>query len=268
MTDLSASVRGIKKKTVRPEYVPISAWLGHGPFAMWLVKHTAPRVIVELGSHTGYSYFSMCQAVVEAGLLTRTFAVDTWEGDAHAGAYGNEVYDAVCAHNAAYTRFSTLLRKRFDQALADVDDGSVDLLHVDGRHYYDDVKEDFESWIPKLSARAIVLFHDTEVLDRDFGVHQYWQELMQTYSGFKFLHSHGLGVMAFGSQIPLAGQQLFALAAQERGLALIRRTFTALASPDSDLTLTQRMLNLQGLRKWFRRRINKVVQKLRRLGLI
>lgn len=161
--DVSAlGLRGKFSVDLRPKYVPpITAWLGHGPFAVWLVKHAAPRVIVELGTHYGYSYFAMCQAVKANRLSTQCFAVDTWQGDEHAGLYDGSVFDSVVLHNQQYERFSTLLRKRFDEALADIPDGSVDLLHVDGRHYYDDVKEDFESWVPKLSKRAIVLFHDT-----------------------------------------------------------------------------------------------------------
>lgn len=165
---------------------------------MWLVRIARPRLIVELGTHYGYSYFAFCQSVQEAGLSTQCRAVDTWQGDEHAGFYGPEVFAAVTAENQKYAGFSTLLRKSFKDALADVAEGSVDLLHVDGRHFYDDVKEDFESWRPKLSDRAIVLFHDTEVRERDFGVWRYWQELTAHSFGFNFPFQHGLGVLFLG----------------------------------------------------------------------
>jgi predicted O-methyltransferase YrrM len=162
-----------------PSYVPMTAWLRHGPFATWLVNAAQPRLIVELGSHFGYSYFAFCEAVRLAGLPTQCIAVDTWQGDEHTGYYGEEVYQTVLQQNEVYSSFSTLLRKTFAEALADVPDGSVDLLHVDGRHFYEDVKEDFESWIPKLAQNAIVLFHDTMVHERDFGVWKYWAELLR-----------------------------------------------------------------------------------------
>lgn len=185
----------------RPSYVPMTAWLRHGPFAMWLVKASRPKRIVELGSHYGYSYFTFCQAVREAELQTECFAIDTWQGDEHSGFYGDEVFDTVHAENEKYADFSTLLRKTFSEALEDIEDGSVDLLHVDGRHFYEDVKEDFESWIPKLADRAIVLFHDTEVRERDFGVWQYWQELKEKNVGFNFSYQHGLGVLFWGGDL-------------------------------------------------------------------
>jgi lipopolysaccharide biosynthesis glycosyltransferase len=184
-----------------PAYVPITAWLRHGPFAMWLVKAARPKRIVELGSHYGFSYFAFCQAVKETGLATECFAVDTWQGDEHAGFYGEDVFAAVQVENAKYESFSTLLRNTFAEALDDIEDGSVDLLHIDGRHFYNDVKEDFESWIPKLSRNAIVLFHDTEVRQRDFGVWKYWAELTEKRAGFNFPYQHGLGVLFWGDDL-------------------------------------------------------------------
>ncbi|MFX0547440.1 rhamnan synthesis F family protein [Roseovarius sp. S1116L3] len=188
-------------KISRPSYIPMTAWLRHGPFAMWLVQAARPRTIVELGSHYGYSYFAFCQAVTSAGLPTRCIAVDTWQGDEHSGRYGEDVFEAVRAQNQPYEGFSTLLRRTFAEALADVEDGSVDVLHVDGRHFYDDVKEDYESWIPKLSDRAVVLFHDTEVRERGFGVWRYWEELAQAHPAFNFPYQHGLGVLFRGEDL-------------------------------------------------------------------
>jgi len=134
----------LKHEIVRPSYVPMTAWLRHGPFAMWLMRAARPRRVVELGSHYGYSYFSFCEAIQQIGLRTRCIAVDTWEGDEHSGFYGQEVFDQVHAENRKYQAFSTLLRKTFAEALEDVPDGSVDILHVDGRHFYEDVKDDFQ----------------------------------------------------------------------------------------------------------------------------
>lgn len=186
----------------KPAHVdPRSAWLRHGPFGMWLVRALRPRRIVELGTHHGYSYFCFCQAVAEGGLDTTCFAVDTWKGDEHAGYYDDTVFCHVQELNARYAGFSTLLRKTFAEALDDIEDGSVDLLHVDGRHFHEDVKEDFESWIPKLSSRAVVLFHDTEVRDRDFGVWRYWAEISDRKPAINFPYQHGLGVLFRGGEI-------------------------------------------------------------------
>lgn len=169
---------------------------------MWLVKVPEPSWIVELGTHTGFSYFAMCRSVKETGLDTDCDAVDTWAGDQHAGFYSDEVYDGVRAENRKYDDFSTLLRKTFEEALDDIENGSVDLLHVDGRHFYDDVKYDFESWVPKLSSRAVVLCHDTMARERGFGVYKYWAEISKECPSFNFTHCHGHGVLFRGQDVP------------------------------------------------------------------
>src|SRR5690606_11434603 len=71
---------------------PDSAWLGHIPFAHWLVTKQQPRTIVELGTFSGDSYAAFCDAVNRNGLATRCWAVDTWAGDSHTGSYGEQIY--------------------------------------------------------------------------------------------------------------------------------------------------------------------------------
>src|SRR5262245_11943503 len=189
----------------------LSAWLSHVPFAHWIVRAACPRVLVELGTHNGVSYSAFCEAVLRDGLDTRCYAVDTWKGDEHSGYYGEEVYsDLRRFHESRYGAFSELLRCTFDGALPYIADGSVDLLHIDGLHTYDAVRSDFEHWRPKLSSRAVVLFHDTNVRERDVGVWRLWEELRARYPSFEFLHGHGLGVLAVG---PEATPQVAALCA-------------------------------------------------------
>src|SRR5262249_12354936 len=146
-----------------------TAWLEHAPFAFWLVGAQKPRVFVELGTYRGYSFLCVCQAVQHLGLGTRCYAVDTWRGDEHGGPYdGSLLAELRAYHGSRYAGFSELVPATFDEAVEQFEDGSIDLLHLDGRHYYADVKHDFETWFSKLSSRAVVLFHDTT--ERTFGV--------------------------------------------------------------------------------------------------
>lgn len=174
-----------------------NAWVGHLPFAAWVIQEVSPRIFVELGTHSGNSFFSFCQSVSENGLTTKCFAVDTWQGDEHAGHYGDEVFSKVSAHHQAhYDGFSRLLRMTFDEAVTYFADESIELLHIDGLHTYEAVKHDFETWLPKLAAGAIVIFHDTNVRERHFGVWKLWEELQVRYpKNLEFLHSNGLGIL-------------------------------------------------------------------------
>jgi len=174
-----------------------NAWIGHIPFGAWLIQEIKPEIFVELGTHSGNSYFTFCQAVLKSGLPTRCYAVDTWQGDEHAGHYGDEIFTKVNAyHQEHYGEFSRLLRMTFDDALSYFTDESIELLHIDGLHTYETVRHDFETWLPKLAPGAVVLFHDTNVRERNFGVWKLWEELQEEYqNNFEFFHSHGLGVL-------------------------------------------------------------------------
>ena len=173
------------------------AWIGHLPFAAWVIRDRAPMIFVELGTHSGNSYFSFCQSVLESEIATKCYAVDTWQGDAHAGQYDEEIFAIVNAHNhERYAGFSNLMRMLFDDAVAYFADQTIDLLHIDGLHTYEAVRHDFETWLPKLAPGALVLFHDTQVRESDFGVWKFWDELQERYpDSIEFTYSSGLGVL-------------------------------------------------------------------------
>jgi len=193
----------ISPLTWSPDWIQVPhEWVGHMPSAYWLMGEIRPKVFVDLGTHTGNSYFSFCQAVRDKGLTTRCYAVDTWKGDAHAGFYGDEVFDQLNRYNKLkYKDFSTLYRMTFDEALVRFQDRSVELLHIDGMHTYEAVRNDFEAWLPKLAPGALVLFHDIKIRYGDFGVWKLWAELKKQYPRcLEFEHSAGLGILQIGGE--------------------------------------------------------------------
>jgi Methyltransferase domain len=193
-----------------PDYICQSAWIEHAPFAFWLCKALRPRRFVELGTHYGYSYFAFCQAIDRLGLGTTAYAVDTWKGDEHAGFYDESVFQSVATrNNEKYSAFSSLIRSTFNDALGYFADESVDLLHIDGRHLYDDVAHDFTTWRPKLSEDAVVLFHDTNVREREFGVWKFFERVAAQHPSFQFFHGYGLGLIILGDRVPAPLAPLF-----------------------------------------------------------
>ncbi len=206
----------------------VSPWAGHLTTAFWLTKAVRPRVFVELGTHTGNSYSAFCQAISWLGLPALAFAVDTWRGDDQTGFYEEDVFNDLRAFNENhFAGFSKLLRTTFDEAHEYFDDGSVDLLHIDGLHTYEAVRHDFETWKNAASSSAVVIFHDTNGRGRDFGVWRLWRELAETYPAFEFHHSEGLGILGVGqNQTPLL-QRLFELGGNPESRAMIQRIFAA-----------------------------------------
>jgi hypothetical protein len=214
----------------QPRRVVDPSWIEHIPFAFTITQCHQPLLIVELGTKMGVSYSAFCQAVDCLFLPTKCYAVDTWEGDEHAGFYGEEVFQEISKyHDQQYKSFSNLMRMKFDDALPYFTDATIDLLHIDGCHYYESVKHDFETWLPKISDRGVVLLHDTFLKDNLFGAGLLFEELKWLYPAFEFTHSYGLGVVAVGKKIPEEPLWELFQSSQEE-IVIIRRFFSTIGS--------------------------------------
>ena len=217
-----------------PEQYVESAWVEHAPFAFWVMDAHRPDVLVELGTHHGFSYLAFCQAVERLGLDTRCYAVDTWKGDQHTGLYGEEVFEKLSRlHDARYRSFSELQRTTFADAARHFGDHTVDLLHIDGSHRIEDVTSDYETWLPKMSPRGVILFHDINVHRDEFGVWNLWDRIKGNYPHFTFDHGHGLGVLGVGPEAVHTVGGLFELENETQG-ALVRQAFARLGRGVTD----------------------------------
>jgi hypothetical protein len=178
---------------------PAAAWLGHRRFGYDLVWNLRPRRLVELGVSLGTSFFAFCQAVKDAGIGTELVAVDTWEGDEHTGKYGPGHLERF--NDVRRTRFPDVavrqVMRPFDEARTEVEDASVDILHLDGCHTYEAARHDYEKWKGSVRSGGVILFHDIAVRDdgRGFGIYRLWEELKGRFPTAEFGHSFGLGVL-------------------------------------------------------------------------
>jgi predicted O-methyltransferase YrrM len=174
----------------------VTSWHPHREFAYKLLSQIKPKKIVELGVHYGDSYFTFCQACEELELEAQLFGIDHWQGDEQAGFYGDEVFEEVSSYNEEFHgENSVLLRMNFEEALEQFEDGSIDLLHIDGSHEYESVKNDFENWLPKVKKGGRIMIHDILVERENFGVKKLWEETCQKYNIETHQDGFGLGII-------------------------------------------------------------------------
>jgi predicted O-methyltransferase YrrM len=113
---------------------------------------TGKGVIVEIGSWKGKS--TICLGLgSRAGEGVRIYAVDP-----HADYRHGEFKDNI--ERAGIADLVTPVQGLSQAVAADFHE-PIELLFVDGSHEEDDVREDFEKWVPKVVDRGIVAFHDT-----------------------------------------------------------------------------------------------------------
>jgi predicted O-methyltransferase YrrM len=177
----------------------ITPWSTNRRFACDLVAFLEPENIVELGSHYGCSLFCFAQVVKDKKLPTKIYGIDTWQGDEQAGFYGEEIIRRV--KNIQKQQFAgqkiTLIREFFRDALPRFTDKSIELIHIDGLHTYEAVKDDFETWLPKLGEEGVILFHDIagEAKKKRYGSVRHWAELKKQYPSLEMTHNWGLGIL-------------------------------------------------------------------------
>jgi hypothetical protein len=171
-----------------------SAWTGHGEFAIKLVQELKPEVIVDLGVDYGFSTF--CLAYPQIG---KVYGVDWFQGDEHAGY--RDTYPLVLnlyeELKKEYNINNVELIKGDFNEVAKTWSKEIDLLHIDGFHTYEAVKNDYETWIKFCKEDAVILFHDVEVFP---GVAQLFSELP---GDLKLVRSGscGLGVFTLNKSI-------------------------------------------------------------------
>ena len=185
-----------------------SPWSGHRLFAYDYISAVKPGTIVELGSFYGCSSFCFLQAVKDHKLETEFYAIDTWEGDSFTQTdYNEDIYHAyknIQDHCYAGLK-ANMLRMEFDEAAVRFPDASIDLLHIDGSHLYDDVLHDFNMWKSKVKKTGVIFFHDIsdDLLNgRLTGSYRFWNELKdKSPYTIEFPYSFGLGVLFFDSEM-------------------------------------------------------------------
>ena len=193
-----------------PKILGQSAWYQHIPFAYWLLEKIKPNSYLEMGVHNGISYFAVCESIKQQGLSTTCVAIDHWVGDSQAGHFSDSVFENFVSNNEVYSEFSSYKKNSFETAMAEVEDDSIELIHIDGFHSYSAVENDFKLAFKKINkSTGIIIMHDVNEYQVTFGVNKFWSEIEGSFKTFKFNHGHGLGVVFVGANIDANVLSLF-----------------------------------------------------------
>lgn len=169
----------------RPLYAA-APWAGHRPFVYDYVRNICPPRVVELGIHYGCSAFCFLQAVQDGALPVDVTLIDSWQGDPYTE---HDYRDGGVRELFEYTRREkygrcpvTIRAERFEDAVRDLPDGSISLLHIDGSHTYADVRRDYRMWERKVEADGTIFFHDVTARlgGTLLGSAVFWKEVQKT----------------------------------------------------------------------------------------
>jgi hypothetical protein len=118
-----------------------SKWKDNTKFAKWLVKETKPRTIVDIGTYEGYSAKAFSNQM-DSGLV-EVFTIDPED---HKKDLPKNVHFINKTSKEAYIEWNTAIE--------------IDILHIDGNHTYEIVKEDLMNWASLLNPKGVILMHD------------------------------------------------------------------------------------------------------------
>jgi len=119
---------------------------------------------LEGGAWLGKSSSYLCDKIQSLTKNINVFIVDSWKGskneltNAHELATRTDIYD-IFLENMGDRKF-TAIRKLSVEAAKDFKDESLDVVFIDMSHEYEDVKEDIETWYPKVKLNGYIAGHD------------------------------------------------------------------------------------------------------------
>jgi len=164
----------------------LSAWKPHNVFADWLVKAIKPKTIVDLGVDYGYSTFTF--ALPQIGTV---YGIDNFKPDAQTGPHLDQKQKVSEMLTQLDLNNVKIIEGDFSE-IAKNWNMPIDILHIDGYHEYNSVKENFDTWSKFLNENGVVLFHNTKVSQEGFGVKKFFNEL--NWPKLNLKSGYGLGV--------------------------------------------------------------------------
>ena len=179
-----------------PQWLPArAAGDGRLPLSMLVVAMLEPARVVELGVGQGETFAALCQAVQALGLPTQCLGVELPPAGPDGAQRAQSASEFRARQAALFGGFARLVCAEPEAAAGPVADGQVDLLHLGQGLSEAEAARAFERWLPKLSARGVVLVSQTAQ-----AVAGFWAAARQAYPHFELLEGQGMGLLAVGPE--------------------------------------------------------------------
>lgn len=157
-----------------------------------LLRKRSPRVVVEIGTARGGTFYAWCQVAAPNALLVSI--------DLAGGPFGGGYTPADISAFRRYGRPEQQLhfmrddshtpetRARLEEILRGQE---VDFLMIDGDHTYQGVRQDFEMYAPLVGEGNPIAFHDIVPHPKDSlcEVERFWTEIKGNYRHTEFIDS-------------------------------------------------------------------------------
>lgn len=157
----------------------MSEWKDNKELAEWLVKEIDPKIIVDIGTHKGYS-----ANVFAKNSNGHVYTIDP---DKQFDTLEENVTFVEMSSKEAYHKWGNK--------------GSIDILHIDGDHSFETVMEDLTSWANLLNHDGVILMHDiANVSVAGFGPVKVFIANTMPYKACYF-KGCGLGILTFNQEL-------------------------------------------------------------------
>jgi predicted O-methyltransferase YrrM len=173
------------------KYEKIKGWFDFDDVYNDAIKKFQEGIFVEVGCWLGKSTCCMAELIAKTDYDIKFYAVDTWRGsneEAHIQFINSiggpdELYNQFINNMKAANvlQYITPIRLTSTDASKMFDDKSIEFVFLDASHFYEDILNDIECWLPKIKPGGIIAGHDyTESDPHTHGVIKAVKETFET----------------------------------------------------------------------------------------
>jgi len=146
----------------------IPGWFTYPRLYSYMVEHYDNAHFVEVGSFQGASAAYMAVEIANSGKKIKFDCIDIWNRFTNGGLYLKSpesvpedlVYQLFLNNTEIVREYINAIRAPSTVAASWYKDSSLDFIFIDANHEYPAVRDDLNSWFPKLKKGGHIAGHD------------------------------------------------------------------------------------------------------------